>query len=87
MKFYTFYRNDNNFDDILSDPIVKKIADEKFRWYQYLVIGIDEKKEQSFSYITLKYGDDMKPSLVKDFSPVAGVDYVPKRDATKYNKL
>ena len=86
MKYYTFYRENNNFDDILTDTIIKKIIDEKLRWYQYLIIGMNDKHEQSFSYITLKYGDEMKQELVKDFSPIPGVDYIPKRDANQYKK-
>jgi len=86
MKYYTFYRENNNFDDILNDTIIKKIIDEKLRWYQYLIIGMNDKHEQSFSYITLKYGDEMKQELVKDFSPIPGVDYIPKRDASQYVK-
>lgn len=87
MKYYTFYRESNDFDDILNDNIIKKIVDEKIRWYQYLIIGMNDKHEQSFSYITLKYGDEMKPDLVKDFSPVPGVDYIPKRDIDQYKKI
>ena len=86
MKYYTFYRENNNFDDILNDTIIKKIVDEKLRWYQYLIIGMNEKNEQSFSYITLKYGDEMKQELVRDFSPIPGFDYIPKRDANQYKK-
>jgi hypothetical protein len=87
MKYYTFYRENNNFDDILNDIIIKKIIDERLRWYQYLIIGMNDKHEQSFSYITLKYGDEMKQELVKDFSPIPGVDYIPKRDASQYKKV
>ena len=86
MKYYTFYRENNNFDDILNDQIIKKIIDEKMRWYQYLIIGMNDKHDQTFSYITLKYGDEMKQELVKDFSPIPGIDYVPKRDASLYEK-
>ena len=86
MKYYTFYRENNNFDDILNDQIIKKIIEEKMRWYQYLIIGMNDKHEQTFSYITLKYGDEMKQELVKDFSPIPGIDYVPKRDASLYEK-
>ena len=86
MKYYTFYRENNNFDDILNDQIIKKIIDEKMRWFQHLIIGMNDKHEQTFSYITLKYGDEMKPTLVRDFSPVSGIDYVPKQDASKYIK-
>jgi hypothetical protein len=89
MKYYTFYRENNNFGDILADPMVKKIADMKISWYCYLLIGISDtpENEQSFSMITLKYGDDMVNNLTKDFTPIAGVDYVPKKDKTKFTKV
>ncbi len=86
MKYYTFYRENNNFDDILNDAILKKIIDEKIRWFQHLVIGMNDKHDKTFSYITLKYGDEMVQEIVKDFSPIPGVDYIPKRDANKYKK-
>lgn len=87
MKYYTFYRESNNFDDILKDPIIKQIIDVKIKWFQYLMIGIAlSKNEQNFSLITLKYGDDMVNPVVKDYTPVAGVDYIPKKDKTKFAK-
>lgn len=89
MKYYTFYRESNKFDDILNDAILKKSIDEVVTWYQHLVIGVYEtdKTDQNNSYITLKYGDEMQNDLVKDRSPVPGVDYMPKRDASKYKKV
>jgi len=89
MKYYTFYRESNNFDDILNDVILKKSIDEIIRWNQYLVIGLyeTEKNNQNTSYITLKYGDEMKNELIKDRSPVPGVDYIPKQDLTRYKKV
>ena len=88
MKYYTFYRENNDFKDILNDPIIKKSIDEIITWYQYLVIGLHDnnKTNQTSSYITLKYGDEMKNDVVKDFSPVPGIDYVPKKDARKFKK-
>ena len=88
MKYYTFYRENNDFKDILNDPLVKKIADTKIRWYQYLTVGIQDTptNSQSFSLITLKYGDDMKQPDFADFTPVPGVDYIPKKDASKFKK-
>ena len=80
MKYYTFYRENNNFDDILSDAIVKKYAEHKTKWYQHLMIGMKkENNDQNFSMLTLKYGEDMVNNLTKDFAPVAGVDYIPKK--------
>lgn len=78
MKYFTFKREDNNFDDILNDLNLKKVIDLKMSWYQYLMIGMigDDKIT---SYITLKYGDEMVGELTKDYSPVMGVDYTPKK--------
>ena len=81
MKYYTFYRENNNFDDIQSDTIVKKFAEQKFKWYQYFMIGMDRySNDQNFSMLTLKYGEDMVNNLTKDFTPIAGVDYSPKKN-------
>lgn len=87
IKYYTFYRENNNFSDLLNDPIIKKIIDTKIKWYQYLMIGmIEEKNDHTFSYITLKYGDDIKKPDIKDFTPIPGVDYVPKRNTSNFKK-
>jgi hypothetical protein len=80
MKYYTFYRENNNFDDILSDNIVKKFAQTKIKWYQYFMIGMSKDgNDQNFSMLTLKYGEDMVNNLTKDFTPIPGVDYIPKK--------
>ena len=80
MKYYTFYRESNNFDDIESDNIVKKFAETKIKWYQHFMIGMKKDgNDQNFSMLTLKYGEDMVNNLTKDFTPIAGVDYTPKR--------
>ena len=80
MKYYTFFRENDNFDDILSDNIVKKIAGTKIRWYQHFMIGINKYgNDQNFSMLTLKYSEDMVNNLTKDFTPVAGVDYTPDK--------
>jgi hypothetical protein len=90
MKYYTFYRDNNDFSDIESDVIVKKYASTKIRWWQHFMIGIDndhnKDADQQFSLLTLKYGEDMVNSVCKDFTPVAGVDYVPKKDKSKFSK-
>jgi hypothetical protein len=80
MKYYTFYRENNNFDDIESDNIVKKFAETKIKWYQHFMIGMrKDGNDQNFSMLTLKYGEDMVNNLTKDFTPIAGVDYIPKK--------
>lgn len=77
MKYITFYRESSDFEDILKDPNLKKIIYEKTRWFQHLTLGIKD-DEKIFSYITLKYGDEIRTNLVKDFSPIPNIDYVPK---------
>ena len=87
MKYYTFYRENNNFTDILTDNNIKKVVDMKISWHRHLMIGLKENTNSgTFSYITLKYGDEMIPSITKDYSPVPDVDYVPKKDISKYAK-
>jgi membrane-bound acyltransferase YfiQ involved in biofilm formation len=80
MKYYTFFRENNNFDDIESDSIIKKFASTKLRWYQHFMIGMQKgNNDKNFSMLTLKYSEDMVNNLIKDFTPVIGVDYVPKK--------
>ena len=80
MKYYTFYRENNNFDDIEKDNIVKKFAETKIKWYQHFMIGMrKDGNDQNFSMLTLKYGEDMVNNLTKDFTPIPGVDYIPKK--------
>jgi len=80
MKYYTFFRENNNFDDIESDSIIKKFARTKIRWYQHFMIGMQKgNNDKNFSMLTLKYSEDMVNNLIKDFTPVIGVDYVPKK--------
>ena len=86
MKYYTFYRETNNFKDILNDPNIKKSIDQVITWYQYLTIGMHDagKSDQNSSYIALKYGDEMKDGVIKDFSPLPGIDYIPKKDPKQF---
>lgn len=79
MKYINFYRENNNFDDILNDTNIKKHIKEKIKWLNYLRIGIKESEERIFSYITLKYGDEMRNKLTEDYSPIPHIDYIPKR--------
>jgi hypothetical protein len=80
MKYFTFFREDSNFDDILKDVNLKKVIDQVTTWYQHVVITIDEKQaEQLASYITLKFGDSLRNELVKDRAPIMNVDYLPRR--------
>ena len=78
MKHVTFYRNNNDFTDILNDSILKKAVDEKITFKNYLILGITD-DDKIFSYITLKYGESIRTNIVKDYSPIANVDYIPIR--------
>ena len=78
MKYITFFRESSNFEDILKDPNIKKLIYEKTKWFQHLTLGIKD-DEKIFSYITLKYGDEIRTNLVKDFSPIPNIDYIPKK--------
>ena len=79
MKYFTFKRESNDFDDILKDTIIKKLFSMKLQWRNHLMVGISEAgNDGTFSYITLKYGDDMVTDIVPDRSPVMYVDYLPK---------
>ena len=81
MKHYIFYRESNDFTDILKDSVVKKVVDTKMKWYQHLLIGIVKtpENEKVFSYIVMKYGDDLTSKLTEDYSPIPYIDYTPKR--------
>lgn len=81
MKHFTFYRESNKFDDILSDPTIKKYTSLKLQWYQHLTIGLlYEAGDEISGYIVLKYGDEITKLTDKDYTPIAGVDYIPKRN-------
>lgn len=86
MKFFKFYRESDDFEDILKDASIKKSIDLKISWNRHLIIGLRDESEQTQSLITLKYGDDMISDLVKDFTPVPGVDYIPKKDSATFTK-
>jgi hypothetical protein len=84
MKYFIFFRENNNFDDILSDIVIKKVIDEKISWGQHLMIGMNDKHEDKISYVTLKFGDEMVSNITKDFTPVPGVDYILKKDLSLF---
>ena len=78
MKYFTFKRESNDFSDILNDSIIKKLFVMKIQWSNHLMVGISEDgNDGNFSYITLKYGDDMITDIVPDRSPVMHEDYLP----------
>ena len=82
MKYYTFYRESNKFDDIVNDIVIKKYVDEVITWKNFLRLGIVECFENKVNiHITLKYGDEMRNQLTnKDYKPIMGIDYIPNKD-------
>ena len=90
MKYYIFYREDNKFNDILSDNNIKKLFNLKIKYNQYLILGGEDIPEDLQSYIMLKYGDDIKNNshIFTDRKPVPFVDYTPERNRPdKFKKL
>lgn len=79
MKHFTFYRESNNFDDILNDITLKKHIHLKLYWNQYLTIGCSDITESIEGYLMLKFGDDLRKLTDKDYTPVPNVDYTPVR--------
>ena len=80
MKHYTFERGSQKFDDILKDPTLKSKIYEVITWQGHIRISIDDSDNKLASYIMLKYGDDIRTNLTKDYSPKPNIDYTPKRD-------
>jgi hypothetical protein len=85
MKLLTFHRESNNFDDILSDHVVKISMSNKITWHQGLLISIDNEDEKVLSYIELKYGDSAS-RICKDRSPIPYVDYLPQKPEPSADK-
>lgn len=80
MHEFTFYRQSNDFDDILKDRVFKKYIKTKLRWTDHLLIQLElESNHNILGYIVLKYGDDIVKELCKDFSPIPYVEYTPIR--------
>ena len=86
MKFITFYRESNNFDDILNDIVIKKKLSIKISWKQHLCVGIvnfDNSNDKILSYITLKFGDEIVDRVCKDRTPIPNIDYIPIRSSSE----
>ena len=78
-QYFNFYRESNNFDDILNDKNIKKLINSKTKWTNHLRISVSN-SDSVYSYIILKYGDDLiYKNLTKDFTPIPNRDYVVKK--------
>lgn len=75
-----FYRESNNFEDILKDKNIKSYIFTKLRFSNHLLIELDENKkdhDKILSYIGIKYGDSIKTKpITSDYIPKIGIDYV-----------
>ncbi len=78
-QYFNFYRESNNFDDILNDKNIKKLIHSKTKWAKHLRISVTN-SDSVYSYIILKYGDDLiYKNLTKDFTPIPNRDYAVKK--------
>lgn len=84
-----FYRENNYFDDILNDPVIKKSVRTTMKLTNFLLLRFDDdlKNEKLISYINLKYGDSIIDSthIVPDRTPTMYKDYMPERKKTTYH--
>lgn len=84
-----FYRENNYFDDILKDPVIKKTVRTTLKLSNFLMLRFDEteENEELLSYINLKYGESIIDStqIIPDRTPVMYKDYMPDRKKTVYH--
>lgn len=80
MKYYAFYRESNDFTDILNDSNVKSNTCTKIQWKNYLLIGFKYNVDEgALGFIVLKYGEDIVKLTNKDYTPKPNIDYKPIR--------
>jgi hypothetical protein len=84
MKNFLFYRESNDFTDILTDANIKKNIKTKISFSQYLILGFnnyDKNVDKIVSYIMLKYVEDVADftDVIPDRTPIPYKDYVPER--------
>jgi len=81
MKLYIFKREGGKFDDMKKDPVVKKKFKTVMTWTDHFMLGTEYPDNEVESYLLLKYGDELiTQGLIRDFSPVPYVDYMPDPD-------
>lgn len=82
MKYYIFYKEDNDFTEILIDQNLKKSFKFKITWNQYLMLGSYSITEEIQSYIVLKYGENLinNRNLFIDRKPIRNKDYIVNRN-------
>ncbi len=81
MKLYIFKRENNKFDDLKNDPVIKKKFKTVLTWQHHIMLGTELPDDETESYLLLKYGEEMvTQGLIKDFSPIPYIDYMPDPD-------
>jgi len=78
MKYYYLHKEDDDFTEVLEDPIVKKIISTKISWLNHLILGFtDDTEDSSISYFVIKFGEYIIPSesIIPDRAPIPNVDY------------
>jgi hypothetical protein len=78
MKTYTFYNENNDFKDLLSDKTVKSAIRTKVSWKNYLMLGFaNDIPESTIGYLLIKYGEMITNKIEKDYTPKPNIDYIP----------
>ncbi len=80
MKTFVFNRENNKFDDILKDKVIKPAIREQYKFDEHLIIRVEEKPEV-LAYLTLMFSEELlsMKDLVPDRTPKPYIDYTPKK--------
>lgn len=81
MKTFVFNRENNKFDDILKDRVIKPAIREKYQFAEHLIIRVEDKPEV-LAYLTLIFSEELKSmkDLVPDRTPKPYIDYTPRKN-------
>ena len=80
MKTFVFNRENNKFDDILKDKVIKPAIREQYKFDEHLIIRVEEKPEV-LAYLTLMFSEELLSmrDLVPDRTPKPNIDYTPNK--------
>ena len=81
IDYYIFYRESNDWDDILKDPGIRKKIMHVIKWHHHLMIGFKQEDQNIGSYIAIKWCEELRSwnDIVPDRTPILGRDYAPRR--------
>lgn len=81
MKYYIFKNENDDFRDLLADPVLKKEFNVRVRWKNHLLLGNRSiaPNQNILSYVNLKFGESMVSvtKVIPDHGPVMFKDYHP----------